>query len=85
MFLRHVFRPAGDEFQETERGFYLERDYIQKPFSYFTHLLYFENYKWNFEAYFSEFCLLKSRKSVKTCHSLFVTVSILGKGWSSNW
>jgi hypothetical protein len=38
--LRHVFatriRPAGDEFQETERGFSLERDYIQNPFSYFT-------------------------------------------------
>jgi hypothetical protein len=30
MFLRHVFRPAGDEFQETERGFYLERAYLQK-------------------------------------------------------
>jgi len=32
MFLRHVFWPAGDEFKETERGFSLEWDYIQKPF-----------------------------------------------------
>jgi hypothetical protein len=36
MFLRHVFRPDGDEFQETERGFSLERAYLQKSFSYFT-------------------------------------------------
>jgi hypothetical protein len=53
MFLRHVFRPDGDEFQETERGFSLQRDYLQKMFSYFTQLLQFENYKWRFEAYFS--------------------------------
>jgi hypothetical protein len=43
-------------------------------------MLYFYNYKWHFEAYFSEFRFLKCKKSVKTCHSLFVIVSILGKG-----
>jgi hypothetical protein len=53
MFLRHVFRPAGDEFQKTKRGFSLERAYIKNLFSYFTQLLYFENYKCHFEAYFA--------------------------------
>jgi hypothetical protein len=48
-------------------------------------MLFFENYKWRLEADFSEFCLLKSRKLVKTCHFLFVVVSILGKGLDLEW
>jgi hypothetical protein len=62
MFLQHVFQLDGDEFQETERDFYLEPYYLQKPFLDIKHLLQVENYKWRFEAYFSEFHLLKRRK-----------------------
>jgi hypothetical protein len=79
MFLHYVLGPAGYEFQETERGFYLKLGYLQKPFSYVTKILQIDNYKWHFEDYFSEFHLLKSRKSVKTCHFLFVTFYILEK------
>jgi hypothetical protein len=60
------------------REVFIYNNIIYKKNSHIVHrLLWFENYKWRFEAYFSEFRLLKSRKSVKTCHLMFVVVSNL--------
>jgi hypothetical protein len=62
-----VFQPFGDEFGETERGFYSIQIDLQKPLPYFTQVSRIGRFEEISEPYFSVFMISCSRHVFVAC------------------